>query len=163
MAGRRNPTVIIWTVGYLLFGAMLVASLASNAWLAHRFVHHSETVDARLIERISPPNCLGASGVPGLSGRGANTWLVEFPTRDGLHRTQLVHPCRVTPPDFGRGRGYMWMQYDVDNPDRTRVLNDTTHEDDVEPFALAVAAWAIIGTWWWRWRGSRRRGSARGG
>ncbi len=109
----RGRERLIVGAALLFFTVLLAAMLAYNAWLGDRFVNHSVIVDARLVDRVDI-QCIGASG-GGLLGSGTNTWWVEFPVPTGLHQTRLVHPCDVTPPDFGRGRGYMWMQYDKDN------------------------------------------------
>lgn len=148
----RGRERLIVGAALLFFTMFLAAMLAYNAWLGDRFVNHSVIVDARLVDRIDI-QCIGASG-GGLLGSGTNTWWVEFPVPEGLHQTRLVHPCDVTPPDFGRGRGYMWMQYDEDNYDRTRVLNDTTAEDSVRPLTLGLIVWvpatAVIWRLWFR-------------
>lgn len=122
--------------------------LLNTMYVNGRFLNHSRTVDAVLVERAGPLNCLAAMGSPLIFGKGSNTWVVDFVLEDGsVHRTQLVHHCDVVPPDFGRGRGKMWMQYDVDDPDRTRVLNDDRPGRYIPWQAAGLAVWGAGLVW----------------
>jgi hypothetical protein len=96
---------------------------------ADRFLHHAAVADARILG--SDLGCLGAYGSSsstptGLSG--SITYQIEFRYVGGLHTTSVRRPCHVIPPDFGRGRGAIWVEYDVDHPDRVRVQGDDTAE-----------------------------------
>jgi hypothetical protein len=60
----------------------------------------------------------------------------------------------VIPPDFGRGRGFIWVEYDVDHPDRIRVQNDPTAGARVrwrrQLLVTVLAAEGVILLWRWR-------------
>ena len=114
-----------WLLGVV---GVLVPLLVAGWWLgaryeADRFAHHSVRADAKITG--SNLGCLGAYGMPG-SGGGSITYDIEFAYAGGTHATSVRRPCDVTPPDFGRGRGAIWVEYDVDDPDRVRVVNDDT-------------------------------------
>jgi hypothetical protein len=129
----------------LLIPVIMVAATARVGFDAYRFEHYAVTVDALIIG--SDGGCIGAFGSGGGSGVGgkrAITYLVEFPYRGQPFRTQVVRPCRVVPPDFGRGRGSIWVQYDQDHPDRIRVLNDNEATVNVRLLAIVLGAYLMI-------------------
>jgi hypothetical protein len=111
---------------------VLAPLLALGLWLAalyenDRFAHHAALADARILD--SDLGCLGAMGSPSSTGvgwRNAITYEIEFAYAGGTHATSVRRPCDVIPPDFGRGRGFIWVEHDVDHPDRIRVQNDPT-------------------------------------
>ncbi|GAA3702127.1 hypothetical protein GCM10022204_18860 [Microlunatus aurantiacus] len=111
---------------------MLLPLLVLGFWLsarheADRFAHHSVLADARITG--SDLGCLGAMGSPSSTGvgwRNAIRYDIAIPYAGGVHLTRVTRPCDVIPPDFGRGRGYIWVEYDVDHPDRVRVQGDPT-------------------------------------
>lgn len=128
--------VAVGVLGALLLGAWI----ASQAWLANRFVHHSQTVDAHIV-RTEKLGCFGPIGSGTGIGNGDTVYAITFPHAGGVHSTTVTRPCDVIPPDFGRGRGAIWVQYDIDDLDRTRVLHDTRAEDSVPRLAMVLVAW----------------------
>ena len=106
-------------------GALLLWQIGSHAFRGYRLDHHGVTVDAKILD--SDVGCFGAIGGGSTSIGGSTiTYTVRFRTDAGLHVTDVTRPCRVIPPDFGRGRGAIWVQYDSANPDRVRVVNDNS-------------------------------------
>lgn len=145
---RRAQDRVGWLLLLVIVGSVLMVVLITSLWLADRFRNHSVTADATIVE-TTRLNCISAAGGQGV-GRGSNDYRVRFPTAAGVHETIVTRPCRVVPPDFGRGRGAIWVQYDVDDPDRVRVLNDTDAESSIAPVAVALAvdlaalAWLLL-------------------
>lgn len=141
-----------------LTGLLLAVQLGQFLYLSDRFVHHSEVADARITETLQT-GCLGAIGSALTTGSGTTVWRVTFPYRGAVHTTTVARPCDVVPPDFGRGRGAVWIEYDVDNPDLNRVLNDHRAETAV-PWLTAggVAYLCVLAVCVWRWRAGSRRG-----
>ena len=143
---------------------VLVPLLVLGFWLAalyenDRFAHHAALADARILD--SDLGCLGAMGSPSSTGvgwRNAIIYQVEFPYTGGTHSTSVRRPCDVIPPDFGRGRGFIWVEYDVDDPDRIRVQNDPTAEARVrwlrQLLVTVLAAEGFLLLWRWRQRGN---------
>lgn len=113
--GRRLFLPVVAAVIVLVLGI----SLVWNGYQAYRFAQFGVTVDALITD--SDTACL--FGGPGF-GRSI-TYQVRFPLLNGgVHEGQVIRPCDIIPPDFGRGRGSIWIEYDRDNPDQTRVVND---------------------------------------
>ena len=101
----------------LAVAGVLVFFLGSAAYTADRFLHHSATVDATILETVKL-GCFGASGNGTGMGSGTTVWRVSYPHPGGRHETQVSRPCTVIPPDYGRGRGAVWIQYDAENLDQ---------------------------------------------
>jgi len=136
----------------LVLGFWLVALYEND-----RFAHHSTIADARILD--SDLGCLGTYGSPSTTGvgwRNAIRYEIEFPYAGGVHATSVRRPCDVIPPDFGRGRGAIWVEYDVDHPDRIRVQNDPTAAARVQwlrqLLITVIAAEGVILLWRWRQR-----------
>ena len=143
---------------------VLAPLLVLGFWLTalyenDRFARHSALADARILD--SDLGCLGAMGSPSSTGVGwgtAITYEIEFAYGGGTHTTSVRRPCDVIPPDFGRGRGFIWVEYDVDDPDRIRVQNDPTAEARVrwlrQLLVTVLAAEGVLLLWRWRQRGN---------
>ncbi len=129
----------------LIIPLIMLATLAKVGFDAYRFAHHAVTADALIID--SDHGCLGAygsGGGSGVGGRNAITYQVEFPYQGRPFRTDVVRPCRVVPPDFGYGRGSIWVQYDQDHPQRIRVLNDNAAASNTARITIVLAAYLLI-------------------
>jgi len=140
----RTDRSALWTV-LLVIPVIMLAAIAKVGFDAYRFEHHAVTVDALIIS--SDTGCIGAFGGGGGSGVGGKTsitYLVEFPYQGQPFRTDVVRPCRVVPPDFGRGRGSIWVQYDQDHPQRIRVLNDNEAAVITRLIAIVLSAYLLI-------------------
>ncbi|QLQ14644.1 MAG: hypothetical protein HZY73_01570 [Micropruina sp.] len=98
--------------------------------------------------------CFGPIGDGTGLGRGSTVYAIRYVHPGGVHETTVTRPCDVIPPDFGRGRGFIWIQYDAEALDRTRVLNDTSAEEAVvSSFGLLgvdLIAVASLAAWWRR-------------
>lgn len=131
-----------------LGAVLLLVSIIGEARTADRFVNRALTVDAHIVRTVKL-GCFGPIGSGTGIGRGDTIYEVTFPHAHGVHTTTVTRPCDVVPPDFGRGRGAIWIQYDVDDLDRTRVLTDTRAEDSVPRLAMVLAAWvtAVVVFW----------------
>ena len=127
-----------YSVFAALVGVWLAAAWANAWYVADRFAHHSVIVDATIVRTIQL-GCFGARGSGTGMGSGDTIYSITFPHPGGVHATTVTRPCHVIPPDYGRGRGAVWIQYDVDNLDRTRVLNDT----GAERFVTWGPAWIL--------------------
>jgi len=131
-------------------GIALLGLLAHSAVAAYHFSYHAVVVDARIID--SDLGCFGASGSGSTSigNRKSITYEIVFPRASGTVQTSVQRPCTVIPPDFGRGRGSIWVEYDREDPSRIRVLNDHRAETDTRTLSLllgaylaGLVAWAI--------------------
>ncbi|QDP97956.1 hypothetical protein FOE78_20455 [Microlunatus elymi] len=122
--------------------ALLLFQLGSHAYRAYRLDHHGVRVDAKILS--SDVGCFGAigSGSTPIGGKTI-TYRVRFPIPTGEHTTKVTRPCRVIPPDFGYGRGAIWIQYDAGNPDRTRVLGDNTDREAVKILAVVTLIYLV--------------------
>ena len=141
---------------------VLVPLLVLGFWVAalyenDRFTQHSAVADARILD--SDFGCLGAYGSPSSTGvgwRNSIRYEIEFAYAGGTHVTSVRRPCEVIPPDFGRGRGAIWVEYDVDSPDRVRVQGDRTVEARVrwlwQLLITVLAAEGVLLLWRWRQR-----------
>lgn len=146
---------------------VLAPLLVLGLWLAalyenDRFTHHSAVADARILD--SDLGCIGAMGSPSSTGvgwRNSITYEIVFPYAGSVHTTDVRRPCDVIPPDFGRGRGAIWVEYDVDSPDRVRVQGDRTVEArsrwlrQLLITVLAAEGFVLL----WRWRQRRTPGT----
>lgn len=141
---------------------VLAPLLVLVAWLwslhvADRFAHHAVRADAKITG--SDLGCLVAYGGSGF-GSGSIRYDIEFPYAGGTHVTTVRKPCGVTPPDFGRGRGAIWIEYDVDHPDRVRVVNDTSAADRAaflgRLLLTVLTAEGVLLLWRWRQQTSSR-------
>jgi len=148
---------VVFVLAPLLALGFWVAALYEN----DRFTHHAAIADARILD--SDLGCIGAMGSPSSTGvgwRNAIRYEIEFSYAGGVHTTSVRRPCDVIPPDFGRGRGSIWVEYDVDNPDRIRVQNDPTAAGRVRWLrqllitVLAAEAFILL------WRRRQRRSPA---
>lgn len=149
---RRSWTTV---AALAIAGVLLGLQLAQSLYLADRFANHAEVADAEITETLQT-GCLGAIGMPG-TGPGTTVWRVTFPHAGGRHVTTVSRPCNVVPPDFGRGRGAVWIEYDVDNPDLNRVVNDRGAETAVTWLSVgAVAYLGVLAGFAWRWRSGAR-------
>ena len=127
----------------VLIGVGLLASTVSTGYRAYRFGHFAVTVDALILD--SDLGCFGAyGGGSGMGSKSSITYTVEFPYAGDTHRTDVVRPCDIFPPDFGRGRGRIWVQHDRDHPDRIRVLNDDRVRFHAQNFGVALVVYASI-------------------
>ncbi len=132
-------------------GVLLLIGLVNASYTAYRFDHYAETVDALITD--SDLGCIGAVGggsSSGVGGRSSITYAIAFPHRGGMHHTEVVRPCRVIPPDFGRGRGRIWIEYDREQPDRTRVVGDDTAHRQRLGLGIALNVYLVlivIGCW----------------
>lgn len=136
---RADRAVMLALV--VMFGIGLVAATLSSAYRAYRFAHFTVTVDALILD--SDNGCFGAhGGGSGMGSKSSITYTVEFPYAGGTHRTSVQRPCDVYPPDFGRGRGRIWVQYDRADPDRIRVLNDDRVRFHARNFVVALVIYA---------------------
>lgn len=140
----------------------LVVGIVLNLYTVDRFARHGRIADA-YITGVPKLGCFGPIGDGTGLGRGSTVYAIRYVHPGGVHETTVTRPCDVIPPDFGRGRGFIWIQYDAEDLDRTRVLNDTSAEDAVVPSSgllgvdlIAVASLAA----WWR-RRIRRAAQAR--
>lgn len=132
-------------LGLLAFvGLVLLAATVSTGYRAYRFAHFAEVADAVILD--SDNGCFGAmgGGGTGMGGKSTITYTVEFAYAGGTHRTEVRRPCGTYPPDFGRGRGKIWVQYDRDDPDRIRVLNDDRVRVHARGFGTALVVYASI-------------------
>ena len=141
---------------------VLAPLLALGFWLASlyesdRFAHHSAIADAQILD--SDLGCIGANGSPSSTGvgwRNSISYQIEFPYAGVLHTTTVRRPCDVIPPDFGRGRGAIWVEYDVNAPDRVRVQGDRTVATRAgwlwQLLVTVLAAEGILLLWRWRQR-----------
>ena len=123
-------------------GLALFGLLVSSAVAAYHFHRHAVIVDARILD--SDLGCFGASGSGSTpSGdRSSITYDVQFAVAGSPYRTSVKRPCGVIPPDFGRGRGSIWVEYDREDPERVRVLNDHRAETDTRTLSLLFGAYA---------------------
>lgn len=118
---------MIRRLAFVLAPLLVLGFWLTSLYENDRFTHHSALADARILG--SDLGCLGAYGSASSTGvgwRNAIRYDIEFPYAGGVHATSVRRPCAVIPPDFGRGRGFIWVEYDVDHPDRVRVQNDPT-------------------------------------
>ncbi len=145
------------TAVFVVLPLLVLGSWLSARHEADRFAHHAVLADARITG--SDLGCLGAMGSPSSTGvgwRSAIRYDIEIPYAGGVHLTTVRRPCDVIPPDFGRGRGYIWVEYDVDHPDRVRVQNDPTAEARVrwlwQLLITVLAAEGVVLLWLWRRR-----------
>ena len=143
-AAESRPGLPWWLTALLVaVGALLIFQIGSHAFRAYRLDHHGVTVDAKILG--SDVGCFGAIGSGSTPIGGSSiTYQVRFPTPGGLHNTEVTRPCRVIPPDFGRGRGAIWVQYDSGDPDRIRVLGDNSDREAAKILA-AVAGIYLVG------------------
>jgi hypothetical protein len=117
----------LWPVVFALAPLLVLGFWLAALYESDRFAHHSAIADARILD--SDLGCLGAYGSPSSTGvgwRSSIRYEIEFPYAGGVHATSVRRPCDVIPPDFGRGRGSIWVEYDLDSPDRVRVQGDQT-------------------------------------
>lgn len=146
---RRRLLVVLFVAAPLLVLAAWLWSL----YVADRFAHHAVRADAKITG--SDLGCLSAYGSPG-SGGGSIRYDIVFPYAGGMYATTVRKPCAVTPPDFGRGRGAIWIEYDADHPDRVRVVNDDTAAERAlflrRLLITVLAAEGVIVLWRWRQR-----------
>lgn len=160
----RRPSIPVLSAGqrWLLTVFVALVAGAGAIWLgfelrtamnlADRFAHHSVTVDATITGTVRL-GCFGASGIGRGLGSGDTVYAITFPHPGGVHETTVTRPCDVIPPDFGRGRGAIWIQYDVADLDRTRVLTDTTAERTVRVLPVPILALVWLAGWCgWRAR-----------
>lgn len=153
MAGRLTDprrTFGILSILAALTGVLLAVSVVHAGHRNHRLAEHAVVVDAEILD--SDLGCITATGGSSSVGGPTITYRVRFPLDDGrLHTTSVVRPCTVIPPDFGRGRGSIWVEYDRDDPDRIRVLNDRSLIARMQilsvltGIALAVSVGCLIG------------------
>lgn len=119
----------------LAVAGLMLAGIAAKAYRAHRFAEYAVTADGTILQQGL--NCF-------LTDSGYERIKVDFPISDGRrHVAWVVHPCRVIPPDWGHGRGAVWIQYDRQDPDRLRVENDTSDVDAIKVLTLAVIIWLL--------------------
>jgi hypothetical protein len=133
-------------VAVVLVGVALLAATVGSAYRAYRVAHYGVLVDALILD--SDLGCFGAYGSgTGLGSKSSITYVVEFPYAGGTHRTEVRRPCDVIPPDFGRGRGRIWVRYDRDNPDLVRVQYDDRDRVVARNagFVLVAYASAVLG------------------
>ncbi|MFV0453163.1 MAG: hypothetical protein ACK5LS_13155 [Propioniciclava sp.] len=134
-----------WWVVTVALGRLIAGFLAWSLYLENRFLHHARTVDARIVETVRT-GCFTAAGGSQGRGSGDTVYAVEFLDDGRLIRTRVTRPCRVIPPDFGRGRGAVWIEYDRDHPDRNRVVNDHRVEQSVTAAGIALLGYvAAVG------------------
>ena len=128
-----------------LLGLCLVCGAIITARTAYRFANFAEIADAAIIS--SDNGCFGAygSGSSSMGTRSTITYEVEFTYHGALYRTAVVRPCDVVPPDFGRGRGAIWVEYDREHPQRIRVLNDNRAETQVRRVSAALVGYLVVG------------------
>lgn len=127
----------------VLVGVGLLAATLSAGYRAYRFAHFAVTVDSLILN--SDTGCFGAyGGGSRMGGKSTIIYTVEFPYAGGTHRTEVLRPCDIYPPDFGRGRGRIWVQFDRDDPDRIRVLNDDRVRVHAQNFGIALVVFASI-------------------
>jgi len=127
----------------VLLGLVLFGLLVRSAHTAYRFEHFAVVADARIID--SDIGCFGAygSGSTGSGGKSTITYVVEFLHDGHPYRTSVRRPCDVIPPDFGRGRGSIWVEYDRADPDRIRVLNDERAGVQTQILSVLFGAYLI--------------------
>jgi hypothetical protein len=147
--------MMLLRVAFVLAPLLVLGFWLTAVYENDRFAHHSAIADARILD--SDLGCLGAMGSPSSTGvgwRNAIRYEIEFAYAGGVHATSVRRPCDVIPPDFGRGRGYIWVEYDVDQPDRIRVQNDPTAAARVrwlwQLLITVLAAEGVILLWRWR-------------
>lgn len=127
----------------VVIGLVLFGLLVTTAHTAYRFERFAAVADARILD--SDSGCFGAYGT-GSTGSGDKktiTYTVEFDVDGGVHRTRVKRPCDVIPPDFGRGRGSIWVQYDRLDLDRIRVLNDDRAKVQTEILSVLFGAYVV--------------------
>jgi hypothetical protein len=120
---------------------MILIGIAAKAYRVYRFASEGVTADARILHQGI--DCFLAG--PGILGNvsGHERMLVVFAVPDGHHSTWVVRPCRTIPPDFGRGRGAIWIQYDRQDPDRVRVVNDRSDLDAIKVLSVVLSIWVL--------------------
>ena len=112
----------------------MVAGIAAKAYRAHRFAEYAVTADGTILAQGDHCFLNDSSGYERIK--------VNFPVPDGRrHVAWVVHPCWVTPPDWGYGRGAVWIQYDRQDLDRLRVENDTSDVEAIKFLTLALIIW----------------------
>ena len=107
-----------------------MAGIAAKAYHQQRF-QDAVTADGKILNQNL--TCF-------LKDTGYERIHVRFPVPGGEHTAWVERPCWVRPPDWGYGRGAIWIQYLPTDPDRLRVLTDTS---DVEAIKVLVAAMII--------------------
>lgn len=155
---KRDRQRILWPLATVALGFALLGLLVHNAVAAYHFTHHAVVVDARITD--TDLGCFGAfgSGSTSIGDRKSITYEIVFPRASGVVQTSVERPCGVIPPDFGRGRGSIWIEYDREDPRRIRVLNDHRAETDTRTLSLLFGAYLVgLGVW----AGARRARRAR--
>lgn len=115
-----------------MVACLLLAGIAAKAYRLHRFAEYGVTADGKILRQGM--DCF-------LTDSGSERIQVRFGVPGGLHTAWVVHPCRVIPPDWGHGRGAVWIQYDRQHPDRLRVVNDTSDLDAIKILTLVLIIW----------------------
>lgn len=143
-AQRTNPAWLRLVAMIAVVGAVLMlVQIALHGYRAYRFDRYARTADAQILD--SDLGCIVAMGGGSQSaGSGSITYRVRFPTPDGPHTTDVIRPCHVVPPDFGRGRGAIWIEYLPQDPDQVRVVNDRTDRDAVIVLVVVLALYPVI-------------------
>lgn len=141
----------------VILGVALAGGYVLAAFSTYRFSHYMVVADARILD--SDLGCFGPIGSGTGLGTGTTiTYQVEFRYRAGTHRTEVVRPCDVIPPDFGRGRGSIWVEYDREHPDRIRVLNDHRVETWADGLAVVLIGYlVVVAALVIRWRLAQRK------
>ncbi|QGN32165.1 hypothetical protein [Microlunatus sp. Gsoil 973] len=115
-----------------IVAVLLAAGIAAKAYRLHRFAEYAVTADGHIVRQGI--DCFATDS-------GHERILVDFPVPGGRHTAWVKHACRVTPPDWGHGRGAVWIQYDRQHPDRLRVVNDTSDTDAITVLSLVLIIW----------------------
>lgn len=111
---------------------LILAGIAAKAYRVHRFDEYAVTADGTILEQGI--DCFATDS-------GYERIKVNFAVPGGRRTAWVVHPCRIIPPDWGHGRGAVWIQYDRQDPDRIRVVNDTSDVDAVKVLSTALLIW----------------------
>lgn len=116
----------------ILAGVVLgLSGIAAKAYHLHRF-DDAVTADGKILNQGL--NCF-------LKSTGYERTQVRFPVPGGVHTAWVNRPCWVKPPDWGFGRGAIWIQYDRRDPDRLRVLTDTSDSEAIKILIAAMVVW----------------------